>query len=144
MSRNLLSIDCVDCEPGGRGPGYFDIENLIGKPLEFRQYGDEAPVPGVPWTCTRCKTKYFVIIEHYYDSYTDSYQTRFDLSYYESFNDEHNDDKESIAHWCDGSGLIINDDGHVRPLNYIDRESARATADKLMDKYDNAMKRLND
>ncbi len=95
MSRNLLSTSCVECNADR-----VTRSKLIGAPLEFRKYYNEPPVPGVPWTCSACNTKYFVIL-----SFNHSGFDELDLSYYESFNDEPDREwiEESIPrHWYDG------------------------------------------
>ncbi len=86
MSRNLCTSSC--CNTTVR------LEDLVGKPIEFRQYGDNPPVIGTRWDCPECGTAYFVIWRDAKWSFELGKYVRgfvLDLSYYESFNDEHSD-----------------------------------------------------
>ena len=56
MSRNRNRDSCCN--------NYIKIEDLIGKPLEFRKYGEYAPHPGVKWSCPTCKRVFFVWIQN--------------------------------------------------------------------------------
>jgi len=54
MSRNLCTDRCCGV--------IVRLEDLAGKPLEFRKYHDYRPVVGTKWTCPKCNKVYFVII----------------------------------------------------------------------------------
>ena len=56
MSRNLCTSSC--CENVVR------LEDIRGRPIEFRRYGRYAPTIGTRWDCPTCGTAYFVIWRH--------------------------------------------------------------------------------
>lgn len=93
MSRNLCTDTCVECN------NYtFGIADMVGKPIEFRQYSFYNPNLGCRLDCPECGRAYFAWV-YFYDptgaghhppDYPGSY--RIDLSFYESYNDEPDDD----------------------------------------------------
>ena len=56
MSRNLGTSYCIEC---GYGP--LKLDDLRGKPIEFRRYFSYVPALGCRWDCPRCNTAYFAI-----------------------------------------------------------------------------------
>lgn len=89
MSRNLLIDDCPEC--GHDWPG---VEDLTGRPVEFRQYAEgrsgDPVTPGVPWRCPGCQTLYFMWLSYGWGpgGYPAHQDIPADASYYGPYNDE--------------------------------------------------------
>jgi hypothetical protein len=96
MSRNICEDTC-SC-------GYqFGIPDFVGKPIEFRQYSNDAPVAGVKLPCPTCDIVYFGWYYYREPNELNDYKGRYniDLSFYESFNDEGSGENvENPAYLC--------------------------------------------
>lgn len=95
MSRNLTTSTCYDC-----GKHTFRLEDMRGKPIEFRSYSEKDAVHiGCKCACPECGTVYFL---WWRDAKWSDRDHRWgsgfviDTSYYESFNDEHGYDEEAM------------------------------------------------
>lgn len=67
------------------------LEDLRGKPIEFRQYGSKnPPAIGTKWICPTCQTVYFAWWNDakWQSSHMEYSKFVIDLSYYATFNDE--------------------------------------------------------
>ena len=111
MSRNLCRSSCC---------GYtLRLEDLRGKPIEFRRYSNSPPVLGTKWTCQNCGTMYFAIWRNaIWGTYPYNDWVRgfvIDLSYYESYNDEHD--------YEDGKIVGIDSPRHLCLDNAEDRQT---------------------
>lgn len=87
MSRNLGRSYC--CE------NFVRLEDMRGRPIEFRRYTKYSPHIGCRWDCPTCGTVYFAWWRDSIDANGVSFVI--DLSYYESFNDEHDLDYAKMA-----------------------------------------------
>lgn len=56
MTTNLMTDKCCGIQ--------VKLEDLVGKPIEFRRCGRYAPQIGTRWDCPKCGTAYFVLWTH--------------------------------------------------------------------------------
>lgn len=124
MSRNLGRSYC--CE------NIVRLEDMRGKPIEFRRYSKYAPHIGCRWQCPTCNTVYFAwwVEDRNFSTFM------IDLSYYESFNDERDTDWEACAKF-----LGLPQDTHVSEvskqwwLRCPDEEPFRVDPDKTTPRH---------
>lgn len=82
MSRNLHTSSCCG--------NIVRLEDLRGKPLEFRRYAREPVVIGTKWVCPSCNNAYFAWWRDAQVGHGGVVLKGFsiDLSYYDTFEDE--------------------------------------------------------